>query len=57
MQETSLPAFVIGGVSKENIEKIIAAGGRRGAVGQAICQSSDPRRAAEELLRMLGFGR
>jgi thiamine-phosphate pyrophosphorylase len=57
MQETSLPAFVIGGVSKENIEKIIAAGGRRVAVGQAICQSSDPRRAAEELLRMLGFGR
>jgi thiamine-phosphate pyrophosphorylase len=53
MQETSLPAFVIGGVSKENIEKIIAAGGQRVAVGQAICQSSDPRRAVEDLLRML----
>jgi thiamine-phosphate pyrophosphorylase len=53
MHETSLPAFVIGGVCRENIEKITAAGGRRIAVGQAICQSSDPRGAAEELLRML----
>jgi thiamine-phosphate pyrophosphorylase len=53
MKETTLPAFVIGGVSPDNIEQIAAAGGIRVAVGQAICQSPDPRRAAEELLEML----
>jgi len=53
MRETSLPAFVIGGVSQENIEKIIAAGGQRIAVAQAICQSLNPRHAAEELVRVL----
>ena len=53
MQATTLPAFVIGGVCPDNIEKIIAAGGRRIAVGQAIGQSTEPRRAAEELLRVL----
>ncbi len=53
MRETALPAFVIGGVSQENIEKVTDAGGQRIAVGQAICQSPDPRRAAEELVRVL----
>lgn len=53
MRETSLPAFVIGGVSLDNIEKIITSGGRRIALGQAICQSSDPRRTAEKLLLAL----
>jgi len=51
--ETTLPAFVIGGVSPENIEKITAAGGQRVAVGQAICQSPNSRRAAEEMVRAL----
>ena len=49
MRETTLPAFVIGGVSPDNIEKTIAAGGRRAAVSQAIFQSPDPRRTAERL--------
>jgi len=53
MRETTLPTFVIGGVSQENIEKITAAGGQRIAVGQAICQSPDTRGAAEELVRVL----
>jgi thiamine-phosphate pyrophosphorylase len=53
MRETTLPAFVIGGVSPDNIEKIIAAGGRRLAVGQAIWQSSDPRRTVEKLFLAL----
>jgi thiamine-phosphate pyrophosphorylase len=52
-KETSLPAFVIGGVSQENIERTTAAGGQRIAVGQAVCQSPNPRRAAEELLQAL----
>jgi thiamine-phosphate pyrophosphorylase len=53
MKETKLPAFVIGGVSQENIEQIAAAGARRMAVSQAIYQASDPRRAVEELLKVL----
>jgi len=53
MHETTLPAFVIGGVSPENIERIIAAGGLRVAVGQAICQSSEPRRTVEKLFLAL----
>jgi thiamine-phosphate pyrophosphorylase len=49
MRETTLPAFVIGGVNHDNIDQIIAAGGRRVAVSQAICQSSEPRRDTEKL--------
>lgn len=52
--ETSLPAFVIGGVSLETIEAAVAAGARRVAVSQAICQADDPRVVAAELVRRLG---
>jgi thiamine-phosphate pyrophosphorylase len=52
--ETSLPVFVLGGVSEANLAEVIAAGGRRVAVCQAICQAEDPRRAAASLRRMLG---
>jgi thiamine-phosphate pyrophosphorylase len=51
--ETSLPAFVIGGVGPENVGQIAAAGLRRVAVGQAVGQADDPRRAAAELRRAL----
>lgn len=53
MQETSLPAFVIGGVTVENIDQVVAAGAFRVAVSRTIGQSPDPRRAAQELLRVL----
>jgi thiamine-phosphate pyrophosphorylase len=43
MAETSLPAFVIGGVTSENVAAAVAAGARRVAVSQAICQADDPR--------------
>jgi thiamine-phosphate pyrophosphorylase len=51
--ETSLPAFVIGGVTLENIAAAVGAGARRVAVGLAICQAEDPRAVAAELCRAL----
>jgi thiamine-phosphate pyrophosphorylase len=51
--ETSLPAFVIGGVNLDNMEQVRGAGLRRVAVSQAICQADDPRQAAAEIQRYL----
>lgn len=51
--ETSLPAFVIGGVNLETIAAAGAAGARRVAVSQAICQAEDPRAAAAAMRRIL----
>jgi thiamine-phosphate pyrophosphorylase len=53
LAETSLPAFVIGGVNRDTIAAAIAAGARRVAVSQAICQADDPRAAAAELRQIL----
>jgi thiamine-phosphate pyrophosphorylase len=46
MAETSLPAFVIGGVTLECVGAAVAAGTRRLAVSQAICEADDPRGVA-----------
>ncbi len=51
--ETSLPAFVLGGVSLETIAAAVAAGARRVAVSHAIGQAADPRAVAAELRRRL----
>jgi thiamine-phosphate pyrophosphorylase len=51
--ETTLPAFVIGGVNRATIDAAIAAGARRVAVSQAICGADEPRQAAAELLSRL----
>lgn len=51
--ETSLPAFVIGGVNLETIGDAAAAGARRVAVSQAVCKAEDPRAAAAALLLAL----
>jgi thiamine-phosphate pyrophosphorylase len=51
--ETSLPAFVLGGVTAENVGEVVAAGGRRVAVGAAIAAADDPRAAAAALRRLL----
>jgi thiamine-phosphate pyrophosphorylase len=53
MAETSLPAFVIGGVNLDTIGAAVAAGAQRVAVSQAICQADDPRAAAAALVRAL----
>jgi thiamine-phosphate pyrophosphorylase len=53
MAETTLPAFVIGGVNLTTINEAVAAGARRVAVSQAICLADDPRAAAAALLGAL----
>jgi thiamine-phosphate pyrophosphorylase len=52
-QATDLPAFVLGGVTAENIRSVIAAGGRRVAVSAAIAAADDPRAAARALRAIL----
>jgi thiamine-phosphate pyrophosphorylase len=52
--ETSLPAFVLGGINRETVAAAVAAGARRVAVSAAVCQADDPRQAAAELRRALG---
>jgi thiamine-phosphate pyrophosphorylase len=51
--ETSLPAFVLGGITLENLNEAIAAGARRVAVSHAICQAEDPQRAAARIRGLL----
>jgi thiamine-phosphate pyrophosphorylase len=51
--ETTLPAFVLGGVTAENIGQLVAAGGRRVAVGAAVALAEEPRLAAAALRRAL----
>jgi thiamine-phosphate pyrophosphorylase len=50
---TSLPAFVIGGVSAANVGEVVAAGGRRVALSGAIVRAESPRAAAAEIRRRL----
>ncbi len=51
--EVTLPAFAIGGISLDNIDQVLAAGGRRIAVSSAICGAEAPaeitRRFGEKL--------
>jgi thiamine-phosphate pyrophosphorylase len=51
--ETSLPAFVIGGVTLNNLESVREAGGRRVAVGRAVCGSETPGAVAAAMRRRL----
>jgi thiamine-phosphate pyrophosphorylase len=47
--ETTLPAFVLGGVTAANVGQVVVAGGKRVAVSAAIAQADDPRAAARAL--------
>jgi thiamine-phosphate pyrophosphorylase len=53
LAETSLPAFVIGGVNVNSIATAVAVGAKRVAVSQAICQAEEPRTLAASLIRAL----
>jgi thiamine-phosphate pyrophosphorylase len=53
MATTTLPAYVIGGVNLDTIDAVLAAGARRIAVSQAICQSDDPQASARILAAKL----
>lgn len=48
--ETSLPAFVVGGVTLANLDAAIAAGAKRVAVSDAICGADDPKAVALEMV-------
>jgi thiamine-phosphate pyrophosphorylase len=53
MAETTLPAFVIGGVDSQTIGAAVAAGARRVAASGAIAQADDPRAVCAALLAAL----
>jgi thiamine-phosphate pyrophosphorylase len=53
MAMTTLPAFVIGGVTPENVTQAVAAGARRIAVSAAICQAEEPQAVAATFLAAL----
>jgi thiamine-phosphate pyrophosphorylase len=53
VDETSLPAFVLGGINLDTITAAVAAGARRVAVSQAIAHADDPRAVAATLLAAL----
>jgi thiamine-phosphate pyrophosphorylase len=56
LAETSLPAFVIGGVNEDTIAAAAAAGATRVAVSQAIGQEDNPRATAAALRAALKVG-
>lgn len=49
MEETSLPAFALGGIGSTNVGAVVAVGGKRVAVSAAVCGSDDPEQAARLL--------
>jgi thiamine-phosphate pyrophosphorylase len=48
--EIRLPAFAIGGITRENLEQVLSAGLRRVAVSGAISAAANPAAAAREIL-------
>lgn len=47
--ETARPAFALGGIDARTIAQVVAAGGRRVAVGAAVAQADDPEAVARVL--------
>lgn len=52
-EEIQLPAFCIGGITLENVSRVLAAGGRRIAVSKAISAAENPRLASQKFREML----
>lgn len=53
LKSTTLPVFAIGGISSDNLNGVLDAGGTRVAVSAGIHATPDPPAAARELLRRL----
>jgi thiamine-phosphate pyrophosphorylase len=51
--EIKLPAFAIGGITLENLDRVLAAGATRVAVSAAIVSAPQPESAAREFLKRL----
>jgi thiamine-phosphate pyrophosphorylase len=52
-ERLALPCFALGGITLENLPKVLDAGVRRIAVSAAVIADDDPERAARELRRRL----
>jgi thiamine-phosphate pyrophosphorylase len=48
-ETTALPWFAIGGISAENVERVLEAGATRVAVSSAVVRAESPRRAAARI--------
>jgi thiamine-phosphate pyrophosphorylase len=48
-EATNIPWFAIGGITEENVERVLAAGAARIAVSAAVVRAERPRRAAARL--------
>lgn len=46
-----VPAFAIGGIDEENVEKVLKAGAKRVAVVRAIINAKSPQKAAKNILK------
>jgi thiamine-phosphate pyrophosphorylase len=53
LEETSLPAFAIGGINLDNAGRLFEQGARRFAVCSAICRAIDPRALAQSFRAIL----
>lgn len=53
MQLVAVPAYAIGGIALDNVDAVIAAGGKAIAVSGAIHSATDPARTARELRQKL----
>ena len=51
--KTGLPAFAIGGITEENLDKVLASGCQRIAVSGVIHQSDEPQKTARVLKERL----
>lgn len=52
--EITLPWFAIGGISADNVDRVLEAGATHIAVSAALCGAEEPGQAAQDLLRRLG---
>ncbi len=52
-QETTLPAFAIGGITLANLPEVIDAGGRRVAVSGSLCRNEAPQALAKAMSDLL----
>ena len=55
LAETSLPAFVLGGVNLDNLPEVLSLGCKRVAVSHAICAAENPRQVAGLMRKMLAL--
>lgn len=53
-ENINIPAFAIGGIDEENVDKVLLAGAKKIAVVRAIINSDSPQKSAEKFSEKLG---